>query len=97
MNVPIVKITVDGMRHEIATALTKYMAQMDSDFQDAIKQCCEEFDIREQISQQLPGIFREILQRTLENAIMRFKYDQVLIDHLTETLRRSLDPGADSE
>jgi hypothetical protein len=40
MNVPIIKLQVDHMRHEMAMALSSYTAQLDQNLQQAIERFC---------------------------------------------------------
>lgn len=40
MNVPIIRLEIEGMKQTIMHSMTQYMAQMDADIQAAVERAC---------------------------------------------------------
>ncbi len=58
MNIPIIRLELQGMKHTLAMALTEYVTQMDADIQQAIERYCT--------AENLTQIIAETVQRTLD-------------------------------
>lgn len=50
MNIPVIKLEVEGMKHAISVALSKYAVQMDEQVQAAVDKYCEPENIQYVIS-----------------------------------------------
>lgn len=46
MNIPLIRLEVEGMQHSISVALAEHQLQMDADVQQAIKEYCNPENIR---------------------------------------------------
>lgn len=65
MNVPIIKIEIEGMKHTIMHAMTQYIAQMDEDIQNAIERACK------------PEIIATIIEETARKEISQAVANEV--------------------
>lgn len=50
MNVPIITLQVEGMKHAVSVALSKYTATLDKQVQEAVDKYCEPENIRYVVS-----------------------------------------------
>ena len=86
MNIPIIQLRVDGMKHEVYTALTNYQAEMDKYVQEAIDKVCSPQNIRSVIEK---TVYDEMNTAIQEAAKTFYKYgegnkivSQLVIDRL---------------
>ena len=86
MNMPIIRLTVQGMEHSIQIALSEHSVQMDKDIQAAVKEFCEPGNITKIISKEVNFRLNDAIQKRVESY---FKYGDggQLIDDI---VRRSL-------
>lgn len=61
MNMPIIRLEVEGMRYAVMTALTEHQAQMDSDIRAAVDAYCT--------PDNLAAVVKEVATRALDAAI----------------------------
>jgi t-SNARE complex subunit (syntaxin) len=71
MNLPVIRIEVERMRHSITTLLTEYQAQMDSYVRDAVDKFCEEDNLRAIIGASV----NTELRRAIDDEIKTFYTD----------------------
>lgn len=61
MNLPIIRLEVEGMRRSIVTALTEHQAKMDEDVRNAVEAYCQ--------PENITRIIHEAARQALDNAI----------------------------
>lgn len=66
MSLPIIKLSVDRMQHEVYTALTNYEAQLDSYIKEAIEQVCSENNIRSLVKEAVITEMQDCIKRSAE-------------------------------
>ena len=71
MNMPIIKIELESMKHTVCHAMTEHLSEMDEGIQEAVKVAVDNFDYRGEISR----IANAQIKQALEEAIRRhFQY-----------------------
>jgi len=68
MNVPIIKLEVEGMKYAICTALTEYAAQMDTYIQEAVESFCTEGNLRKVVT----AAANVALEQTIKTEVDKF-------------------------
>lgn len=67
MQFPIVKITLQGMEHSIAHAMTEHLANMDSECQRAVNSAIKEFDYAGEVR----NMTKQLIQQGIKSALER--------------------------
>lgn len=62
MNIPIVRLSVENMRHEMVTALHSYAVQMDEDLQRAITAFCTPENLRRIIESETDKVLEQVIR-----------------------------------
>ena len=67
MNLPIVRLEVENMRHTIQVALSQYLTQMDTDIQASLDSVCTPENVtrivKETAEREIEGVIREEMQK----------------------------------
>lgn len=93
--IPIVRLTLEGMRQTIEHAFIEHLHERDEDVRTALKAAIDNFDlkksIRSEINSQLPRVLEEIIGDALRQAIgnnpkVRERITNELAAALTEKL-----------
>jgi len=88
MNLPIIKLEIQGMRHTIATALSQHSAAMDADVQREIEAFCSEGSIT-RIIQDI--VRREVTAAVTEEVQNFFRYSRPGRQAIREAVQQHLD------
>jgi hypothetical protein len=67
MNIPIIKLEVQGMKHTVQTALAQYAAQMDSSVQAAIEAYCSDDNLNAVINAAVRGALEEAIKSEVQD------------------------------
>jgi hypothetical protein len=68
MNVPIIKLEVEGMKYAIKTALSQHAAEMDTYIQAAVEDYCSEENLKAVVMEQAA----EAIELAIQDEIGRF-------------------------
>ena len=68
MTIPIIRLEVEGMKHQIMVALTAYAAQMDSDIQAAVDEYCTP----EHITATVKNIAKGEIDKAIKEEVSKF-------------------------
>ena len=68
MNIPIVRLEVQGIKHTMQIALAEYIVNMDADIQHAIEQACT----AENIVKIIEKTAREAIDQSIKDEVSRF-------------------------
>jgi|SRR6185437_14008987 len=68
MNIPIIRLEIQGMQHTVMTALTQYAAKMDADIQAAVSEAITE----EKVIALIKKTADEEINRCIANEIREF-------------------------
>lgn len=92
MTVPIVRLTIDHMRHEIAQALTPFFMQQDVDAQEAVNAALRSFNVRHEIQKIAEGEIRRIVQQMVATALVGLQFDpefrNLFKRHMLEAIKK---------
>ena len=73
MNVPIIRLEIEGMKYTLQTALSEHSAQIDKDVQAAIERFCRPENIQEHINRAVKQSLGVVLAEEIER---HFKYGE---------------------
>lgn len=88
MNVPVISLEIQSLRHTIKKALTEHAAQMDADLQKAVDDYCREGNISQ--------IIRETARREIDAAVKEevqqfFRYSQPGREAIRQAVQEHMD------
>jgi len=86
MNIPIVKITLEGMRHELMVALGNYMSNRDSDIAKSIDAAIKNFNIERVIDDALPQLVEETIKSIIQESVFRLRMDTRFRDEIKKAV-----------
>ncbi len=67
MNIPIIKLEVQGMKHTILAALTREAASLDANIQAAVESYCSEENIQQIVEEEARRQVKEALKQEVQN------------------------------
>ena len=73
MGIPIVRITLDSMRHEIAHAFTRYSMEIDTEVQKALEHSVKNFNFQTEVESVATQVLRESIQIAVTDAIRELR------------------------
>lgn len=88
MNVPIIRLEIDGMRHAIATALTEYVGIMDRDIQEVVRKFCEPGNITDFVQREARGAIEHVCKSEIEDFFVHGKGREAVRRAIREMLER---------
>jgi len=65
-----VRLTVDGIKHEIIRALTLYEKNLQKDIEGAVKKAIDNFDFEKELACQVDIAIKEAIARAVQNALI---------------------------
>jgi hypothetical protein len=68
MNIPIIRLEVEGMKYAIKTALTQHAFEIDTYIQEAVDQYCSDDNLRQVVTAQA----RAAIESSVKDEIDRF-------------------------
>lgn len=66
MNIPIIQLSVSGMKHSIIMALTEYEIGLSEEIKKAVEACCTPKNIQQVINQEVKRILDSIIREEVE-------------------------------
>lgn len=66
MNMPILRLELEGMKHSIAMAFTEYHMQVEQDVQEAIKNFCTPENLKGIINQEVQKAVTDCIQSAIK-------------------------------
>lgn len=88
MNIPIISLKVEGMRHEVHTALTNYEAQMDQYVRETIDEVCSESNIRQLIKASVASEMNDAIKRAAESFYRYGDGNKIIAELVVEKLKK---------
>jgi hypothetical protein len=87
---PEVRITVESMRHSIATAFASHLATIQGNLEANLDAVIKNFDWDREIQTMATGILRAEIEQALKRALSGIGYDRALRKALIEIALREL-------
>lgn len=67
MNIPVIRLEVQGMKHTMQVAVTEYLAKMDEDIQRAVETVCTPENVAQIIRTHAQAAIDDVLKREISN------------------------------
>lgn len=67
MNLPIIRLEVEGMRHSICRALSEYALQIDEQMQGAVKEYCTPENLGKIIRTEADRVLTDVIKTEVDN------------------------------
>jgi len=104
MNIPIVRLEIEGMKHSVQTALTEYIMQMDEDIHVAIEKVITPDNISLVISDSVARTLKDVLQTEIDSLfrygdgrrVLRKTVRSLIWEHLSKDRVTTDDTGTDT-
>jgi len=93
MNIPIIRLEVEGMRHSISVALSKHTMEMDAMIQDALASYCTPENIAHIIRSETTRALDEVIKQEISNFFYYGAGRRVVVEAVKEKLLRNLEEG----
>ena len=89
MNIPVIRLELEGMKHSILTALHEVAVGMDADIQQAVNDFCEQGHLRKVIQD---AVKREITAAIEKNIASYFRYGDgnKAIQEMVDKMRKEI-------
>ena len=71
MNIPIMRLEIQGMKHALSVALTEHTVKMDADIQDAINKFCTSENVKKIIDEEVGRNLNEIFRESVRDFLLR--------------------------
>ncbi len=94
---PMVRLTLDHMRHEIVHAFGLYADTLKGDVDHEVKAAIERFDFATEVGRMADTILRNEIESALKSAFQELRFDRALKKALVEILLRELSKGQEQE
>lgn len=91
MNVPIIRLEIQGMQTTVMTALTQYAAQMDSDIQAAVAECLTVEKLTAIIKKTADEEIIKAIHNEMREFYTRGRGNQIIRKVVNETLTQQAD------
>lgn len=90
----IVRLTVEGMQYQIATALTNYSHKIDEAIKDEVERVVKDFnfeaEIRADIQKILPRVLQDAIEQASKSAIENYDLWKKMKDVVLKTIMEEL-------
>jgi hypothetical protein len=87
--VPVIRLTVEGMKHSIVAALTAYEHALSAEIKEAVQRACEPENIKQVIDRAATSVIEDAIKHEVE-AFYRYGEGQRAIrDAVVERLKKA--------
>ncbi len=71
MNLPIIRLQIEGVKYSVAMALTEYAAQVDADLQKAVEEFCTPENIGHIVQKEAWAVLDQVIREEVKSFFLR--------------------------
>jgi hypothetical protein len=90
MSIPIVRLTIEGMKHEILTALTEQTLELDGQVKAAVEHVVRGFNVEAEIQEVTAKILRDAIQDAVSRVVHVITWDDDIRALIREKVLQAL-------